>query len=82
MKKIIIFIINGYQKHISLWLGNRGIKCKYYPTCSHYAIEAIQIHGAFKGFFLAIWRILRCNPFSRGGVDPVPEKRIKGKKRG
>lgn len=46
--------------------------CRYYPTCSSYAIEAIRIHGALKGTALALWRILRCNPFSKGGVDPVP----------
>jgi len=49
-------------------------KCKFYPTCSQYAIEAISTYGAFKGFFMSLWRILRCNPFSKGGYDPVPEK--------
>ena len=52
-----------------------GPRCRYTPTCSQYAIEAIETHGAFKGSFLAIWRILRCNPFSKGGYDPVPPKR-------
>ncbi|MDE6155255.1 MAG: membrane protein insertion efficiency factor YidD, partial [Eubacterium sp.] len=46
-------------------------------TCSHYAIEAIEIHGIFKGALLAIWRILRCNPFCKGGWDPVPPKKSK-----
>jgi len=50
--------------------------CKYYPSCSTYAIQALEMHGAIKGSLLAIWRILRCNPFSRGGYDPVPEKKI------
>ncbi len=50
----------------------KSTKCPYYPTCSNYAIEAIQKHGAFIGTALAIWRILRCNPFSHGGYDPVP----------
>ena len=46
--------------------------CKYYPTCSSYAMEAIQKHGSFKGIVLSTRRILRCNPFSKGGIDPVP----------
>ena len=49
-----------------------GASCKYVPTCSQYALEAIERYGAAKGSLLAIWRILRCNPFSRGGHDPVP----------
>ena len=53
--------------------------CKYYPTCSTYAYEAIERFGAFKGTGLAIWRVLRCNPFSKGGVDPVPNKDDGGK---
>ncbi len=77
MKRILIGSVRFYQKNISV----RTLpKCKYYPTCSHYAIEAIEKHGAFIGFFLSLWRILRCNPFSKGGFDPVPEKVIKGKK--
>ena len=51
--------------------------CRFYPTCSQYALEAIQKYGAFKGFFLALWRILRCNPFCKGGYDPVPLKKAK-----
>lgn len=47
-------------------------KCPYYPTCSTYALQAIEKHGACKGGALAAWRILRCNPFSKGGYDPVP----------
>lgn len=71
MKKVIINIINGYQKHISLWLENRGIKCKYYPTCSEYTKQAIEKYGAVKGSMLGIIRILKCNPFSKGGYDPL-----------
>lgn len=66
MKKLLIKIIAFYQRHIS-----RGT-CLYRPTCSQYAIEAIYHHGSIIGCFLAAWRILRCNPFSRGGYDPVP----------
>ena len=70
MKKILLGIIRFYQKYLS---GAKGYSsCKYYPTCSRYAIEAIEKYGAFKGGRLAAWRILRCNPFSKGGNDPVP----------
>lgn len=68
MKKILSSIIIFYQKKISPHLGPR---CKFYPTCSQYALEAIEKYGAFKGSLMAIWRILRCNPMSRGGYDPV-----------
>ena len=72
MSKILIGLIKFYRKCIS------PLKlpcCRFTPTCSQYAIEAITIHGAFKGTMLAIWRVLRCNPFCKGGFDPVPEKR-------
>ena len=70
MKKILLGIIRFYQKYLS---GAKGYSsCKYYPTCSRYAIEAIEKYGAFKGGRLAAWRILRCNPFSKGAYDPVP----------
>jgi len=65
----MIWLIRWYQRAISPMLG---ANCKYLPTCSQYAIEAIARHGALKGGLLAAWRILRCNPFSRGGYDPVP----------
>lgn len=70
MKKIFIKLIVFYQKYLSALKG--GSTCKYVPTCSQYAIEAIEKHGALKGGLLAAWRILRCNPFSKGGFDPVP----------
>ena len=69
--RILISVIEAYRKHISPLLG---ANCKYSPTCSAYAIEAIKVHGAGKGSLLAIWRILRCNPFAKGGYDPVPPK--------
>lgn len=70
MKKICIFLIKIYRKYLSpLKLSGT---CKYYPTCSQYAIEAYEKHGFIKGTILTIWRLLRCNPFSRGGYDPVP----------
>lgn len=74
MKKILIALVRFYQVAIS---AHRPACCKYSPTCSAYAVEALEVHGALKGSALAIWRILRCNPFSRGGYDPVPEKKIK-----
>ena len=71
MKKLIIKIIEWYQKHISLWLHQKHIMCKYYPTCSEYTKQAIQKYGVIKGGFLGFLRILRCNPFSKGGYDPL-----------
>ena len=62
-------LIRLYQKYIS---PIKATKCPYYPCCSQYGLEAVEKHGALKGGFLAAWRILRCNPFSRGGYDPVP----------
>lgn len=72
MKRILLALIKFYQAAISPHLGKN---CKYIPTCSQYGIEAIERFGAFKGTLLTIWRILRCNPFSKGGYDPVPEKK-------
>ena len=71
MKKILIKIINFYQKHISAWLDSKNIKCKYYPTCSEYTKKKKKKYGAIKGSLKGIWRILRCNPFSKGGYDPL-----------
>lgn len=68
----LIGIIKFYRKVISpLKLPS----CRFSPTCSEYAIEAIRVHGAIKGTALGIWRILRCNPFCKGGYDPVPPKK-------
>ena len=64
-------LIRGYQKFISPLLGPR---CRYYPSCSSYALEAVKVHGALKGSALSTWRVLRCNPWSLGGVDHIPEK--------
>ncbi len=72
MKRMLIAPIRFYQKRISP-LKPSGT-CKYIPTCSEYAVQALEKHGAFKGTVLAVWRILRCNPFSEGGLDPVPEE--------
>ncbi len=69
MKRVMIAIVRAYRKYISPLLPP---SCRFTPTCSEYAIEAIQKHGAWKGGMLALWRILRCNPFCKGGYDPVP----------
>ena len=78
MKKLMIKIIHFYQRYISPYKG-RGY-CNYYPTCSHYAIEAIERYGAARGGWMALKRILRCNPFTKGGYDPVPLQ-YKGEKK-
>jgi len=69
MRKAMIGLIKLYKKYFSPLLPP---SCRFIPTCSQYAIEAIEKYGAFKGGGLAIWRILRCNPFCAGGYDPVP----------
>ncbi len=71
MKYILIGIIKVYQM---IPFSSHGM-CKYYPSCSNYAIEAINIHGCIKGTILSIKRILKCNPKSIGGFDPVPERK-------
>lgn len=72
MKRPLIWLIKFYKKAIS---PHTRPNCKYYPTCSQYGLEAIERFGALKGGCMTIWRILRCNPFSKGGYDPVPEKK-------
>ena len=71
MKKFLIFLINFYQRNISPWLESKNIRCKYYPTCSEYAKQALEKYGVLKGCWLAVKRILKCNPFSKGGYDPL-----------
>jgi putative membrane protein insertion efficiency factor len=69
MKNALVLFIRGYQLWISPLLP---ASCRYYPTCSSYAIEAIEKHGALSGSWLAVRRIARCHPFRPGGFDPVP----------
>lgn len=71
MKKLLVKFINFYQKHISLWLQSKNINCKFYPTCSEYTKQAILKYGVWKGLRLGMFRILKCNPFSKGGYDPL-----------
>ena len=71
MKKISRIIFKFYKKRISPIFSFMGIHCKYYPTCSEYMMKAIEKYGFIKGFFLGIFRFLKCNPFSKGGYDPL-----------
>lgn len=71
MKRVILAPIRAYQRWIS---PSRPRRCRYEPTCSAYAAEAIERHGALRGVVLAVWRLCRCNPFSHGGFDPVPQR--------
>jgi len=69
MKRFLIATVLFYRKHIS---PLSAPKCRYIPTCSAYALEALEKYGAFKGGWLALRRVLRCHPFHKGGLDPVP----------
>lgn len=79
-KMLVLSLIKLYQKTLSpdhgptKKLHKHGF-CRFYPSCSQYTYEAIDRFGVFKGFLLGIWRVLRCNPFNKGGSDPVPEKK-------
>lgn len=70
MKQLLIFLIKCYRKYISPL--KRFPSCKYVPVCSLYALQALEKYGFLKGSFLTVKRILRCNPFAKGGYDPVP----------
>ena len=70
MKRILIAFLRFYKLAISPYLPGG---CRFTPTCSEYAMQAVAMHGALKGSLLAAWRVLRCNPFCKGGWDPVPE---------
>lgn len=69
MRKALMLLIRGYRYFLSPWLGSR---CRYYPSCSAYALEAIERHGVLRGVWLALKRIGRCHPWHAGGHDPVP----------
>ena len=69
MKRILLWMIRFYRKYLSKM--KRYNTCKYYPTCSEYTVQAIEKYGCIKGIYLGIKRILKCNPFSKGGYDPL-----------
>lgn len=69
MKWLLLGLLRGYRFLLSPWLGN---SCRFWPTCSMYAMEAIETHGAARGSWMMLTRLARCHPYSRGGVDPVP----------
>jgi uncharacterized protein len=69
VRKIVLVLIRFYQMFLSPLMGSN---CRFYPTCSHYAYQAIETHGVLRGGWLGTKRILRCNPFNPGGFDPVP----------
>ena len=74
MRAVLIFFVRCYQVTLSPLMGGA---CRFEPTCSNYMIEALKIHGAFKGTMLGLWRILRCHPFGAHGYDPVPPAKKK-----
>lgn len=73
LRRTVTLPIKIYQKTVSPLLGPR---CRYHPSCSEYAVQAIQKFGILRGLVLAGWRLLRCNPWSRGGFDPVEDQRL------
>ena len=79
VKNIAIKLIRVYRKYIS---PLKRPCCKYYPTCSEYALDAVSRYGAAKGGLMAVWRVLRCNPFSYGGVDPVDKSGLTRSEKG
>ncbi|MDR0837751.1 MAG: membrane protein insertion efficiency factor YidD [Propionibacteriaceae bacterium] len=72
MKYVLIGFVRVWRAVVSPLYGANGDVCKYYPSCSAYGLEALRVHGAIKGTYLMVARILRCNPWSMGGIDPVP----------
>ena len=76
MKRLVLMLLKGYGYLVSPLLGNN---CRYFPSCSAYAREAVEVHGVGRGLWLGLKRVLRCHPFHEGGVDPVPEPKCRHK---
>ncbi|WP_260291798.1 membrane protein insertion efficiency factor YidD [Sedimenticola hydrogenitrophicus] len=76
MKRLVLQLLKGYSYLISPLLGNN---CRYYPSCSAYTREAVELHGVLRGLWLGTRRILRCHPFHEGGYDPVPDSECRHK---
>ncbi len=72
-RPVLVFVIRLYQRVVSPWTGTH---CKYHPSCSEYAAQAVGEFGILRGLVLAAWRLLRCNPWSHGGFDPVEAQRV------
>jgi uncharacterized protein len=75
MSKLMVWMIRAYQASLGLYVGG---SCRFVPSCSEYAIEAIDQHGVLRGSWMALRRVLRCHPLHRGGVDPVPARAARG----
>jgi putative membrane protein insertion efficiency factor len=73
VRRLLLLPLRAYQRAVSPMLGAR---CKYYPSCSEYAAQAVERFGILRGLVLAAWRLLRCNPWSHGGFDPVEDQRV------
>ncbi|MFZ9653835.1 MAG: membrane protein insertion efficiency factor YidD [Gammaproteobacteria bacterium] len=74
MRLLLRALVRAYQLLLSPWLGPR---CRFHPSCSHYALEALDVHGAVRGTWLAMRRVGRCHPFNPGGYDPVPPRHVR-----
>lgn len=75
MKKMIVLFVKAYRRWINPLLhalGGPTMGCRFHPTCSQYCLDAVEIHGAWRGLCLSLWRILRCHPWGKSGCDPVP----------
>ncbi|EGJ10157.1 MULTISPECIES: membrane protein insertion efficiency factor YidD [Rubrivivax] len=70
-RHLLVLLVRGYRLLLKPWLGNA---CRFEPTCSQYALDALDRHGAARGSALTVWRLLRCHPWCDGGCDPVPER--------
>lgn len=75
LARLLIAALRGYQAWLSPLFAALGARCRFEPSCSQYAVDAVQTRGPLRGLGLAVWRLLRCNPFNAGGYDPAPSSR-------